>query len=422
MFFKRLRKGLETCVDLLRSGPDTWREAPEEGVLFFSADANKPDLVDGLAIDRVMDPLRLSFSDSGYATEEIAYPGSRLVGPKTRNNVKSLNRGAGLSDLKGAIGRIHLLSAEIRQELFITQRASFYRRVLEYLKPRLVFVLNTEPSLSRAAALTKTPLVEVLHARGYSVPYFSPDSRLIDLPDGILCYDEVSSRAFNSVLPTMEVENFRLEFEVALAEQSLSSSPPPPGLFLSDPSKRILFTSSYSPEHPDWDGGLPETLLKQIEKNPDSFLLLRVHPVMRLVPKYSKGLESLRRRIQGLPNVDITWASEAPIYLVLRYVAAHLTWNSSSAYEAADLGVSTATLKPGLRESGYWSDLFKMGLVREIQATDNFLEFSNTAGICRPTRSNKKQLNPEDVLDFALNSALKRWQKLEDSQAIKSLG
>ena len=351
-----------------------WKVPPCD-VLFFASDADLSDTLEGLAICRVLDPLRQLFANQGYRCLSIAYPGSKLVGKETFFDVLSLTRSVlrrrlfrMFAQIRNKIGRNHWESMAPEYQVF--------QKVLQRLHPKLILAIDSNPELCRAALGLGIPILEVLHARGYGDIYESwKHGSTFDLPDGVLAYDRLSAESFGRFLPTLKVPNFRLSFELEMARQFLHVSPPPFYENASHYTHVILFTASYDPENPSWPGGLPSELTELIRRNKDIFLAVRMHPVMRTGTKYARARRALQEALLGIPNCDLEWASAAPLYAVLKAATVHFTWNSLASYEAADVGLRTFALGLGnSAQQDLMKDLRSRGTVSEIKADQSAFE------------------------------------------------
>jgi hypothetical protein len=401
-----------------------WKVPPCD-VLFFASDADLADTLEGLAVCRVLDPLRLLFANQGYRCQSIAYPGSKLVGKETFFDVLSLTKTVlwrrlfrMFAHIRIKIGRRHRESLAPEYEVF--------QKVLQRLHPKLILAIDSNPDLCRAALGLGIPILEVLHARGYGDIHESWKHRsTFGLPDGVLAYDRMSAESFGRFLPTLKVPNFRLSFELEMARQFLHVSPPPFYENASRYSHVILFTASYDPQNPSWPGGLPSEVIKLIRRNKDIFLLVRMHPVMRTGTKYARARRALQEVALGIPNCNLEWASAAPLYAVLGVSTIHLTYDSMSSYEAADVGLISYAI--GMWESihenftydNHMQDLRDRGLVVMVEDNEKGLK-----SILSEKRSTNMPAEPEQEIDlnsivqFAIESSQKRIAETEADNGV----
>lgn len=368
-------------------------------VLFLSGDVNRADLVDGLATDKVLDPLREIFEGHGLKTSFVAVPGSRLTGNLTVGNVLSMNRTALWHKFFRSLTIGHILKKPRTPE-----QTGVFKRLLKTVRPRLVLALNASSGLCQAAFDAGVPVLEVLHARGYGVPY-KPEwwsQERVNLPDGMVGYDDSSQRAFSNFLPYLRVPYYRLSYEMELAKNYLEGNPPPDQLNDSKVQKVVLFTCGYNPENRLWEGGLPPELVQLVRRRKDLFLLVRMHPVMRTEDDYEEARNSLLRSSLDAPNINVSWASEAPIYAVLQYTDLHITWESATAYEAADFGLATYFLEDWRDKHPKRNyDLIERGLIHFIVSSEEVFEVLVEKSSKRPPVSEPiADVDPERIVEF----------------------
>lgn len=387
---------------------DTVWRASSCDVLFFAKDVDRGDTVDGLAVCRVLDPLQKIFEDDGYSCHSIAYPGSKLVAEKTRLNVLSFSRAFLWHQFRKSLN-LPLVKLRLKPRASLTPNyEKVFRKVLQQLQPKLVLVIGADPDLCVAAARLTTPILEVLHGRGYGQVFVGWDhGDSSELPDGVLAYDDLSLETFGRLLPTLRVPNFRLPFELAMARQFLHVSPPPFSEVPNHYRHVILFTASYNTKEPSWPGGLPTELVELVRENRDMFLFVRLHPVMRLGPQYAKAREAIERELRALPNCDSEWATTAPIYAVLQHTTCHVTYQSASSYEAADLGLVTFAVDAGKHiPTGGQYDLRKSGYVVDVDSRK--AEFSRIIESPRKTRDapiDDEVVKVSEIIRFARASS-----------------
>lgn len=389
---------------------DSVWQVPPCDVLLFASDADLSDTLEGLAVCRVLDPLRMLFANQGNRCLTIAYPGSKLVGKKTFFDVLSLSKSVHRR-------RLFRMFAQIRNKIGLGQGESItpeyevFQKVLRRLHPKLILAIDSNPELCRAALGMGIPILEVLHARGYGDIYESWKHRgTSNLPDGALAYDRMSAESFGRFLPTLKVPNFRLSFELEMARQFLHVSPPPFYENASHYTHVILFTASYDPENPSWPGGLPSELTELIRRNKDIFLMVRMHPVMRTGTEYARARRALEEIALGIPNCDLEWASVAPLYAVLDVSTVHFTWNSLAAYEAADVGLKTFVVGIGKRTpENHLEYLRARGIVSEIKADQSeFERVLNEPISSNPPASPKGSPDLNRIFAFAVASSRAR--------------
>lgn len=408
---------LDSLREIYAAPADTaWKAGPAE-VLFMSADVNRADVVGGVAVDRVLDPLRLEFERMGYTTATVSRPGSSLIGEKTLSNSLSLSRRFLWRRLFRSF-RI-LLTARGTNPMDTVSRdyARTFIELFRRINPKLILMINSFDGTCEAAFHCRIPILEVLHARGYGeVSEVQERQELCHLPDGIIAYDDVSAETFGSVLPCLRVPNFRLSFELEMARQFLQDTPPPFAEAENQYRQVVLFTANYDPSDLSWRGGLPRELIELIGLDRTVFLMVRLHPVMRIDPQYAEARESLQEELRNFPNCDVEWASSAPLYAVLQAATVHFTFDSMSAYEAADVGLATYAIDSGKHVEGKrFNDLKVSGKLVGISTELSEFQRAIAKPISPfPHEEPEQGIDIQCVLEFAAASSTARWRLLGD--------
>lgn len=395
-----------------------WASGSAE-VLFMSADANKSDSIDGLAVDRVLDPLRLEFEKSGYKTATVALPGSQLVGDKTYSNALSFSRRLlwhvffrSMNIFFVRMGLKSLNSIEADYE-------GYFEKVFQILNPSVILMTNTNDEVCKAAYKSEVPILEVLHARGYVSPYGDKwaSRQKICLPDGVVAYDSISADSFSRILPTLRLPNYRLPFELELARKFRRNHPPPSEANKATNGKVLLFTTNYGdPNHPERNGLLPPELIQLVSRRDDLFLFVRMHPVMKTEGAYRKSRDSLLNLIGNLPNADIVWASEAPLLAVLELTDIHFTGKSQAAFEAADLGLKTFMLEKNalVSERNHFGDLVERNLLIPIETSlESFSAVVDGSTKFVPNPYSEASLDVKEIISFAIRAAQLRRRAIK---------
>lgn len=391
-------------------------------ILFFSADANRSESRDGKAWDRVLDPIAVCAEKAGFSSAIFAYPGSVLFGEKTFLEVtplqqkhpsllkKALRRGLAVatSNLpERMLGPLANPYARFTAFIVRTSMLSPYLPPLAKLKPKVVFATNANPLLCETAKALEIPVIEVLHARGYSRVYKAWETRpSSQLPNGVISYDEPSTEVFSKFVPVLQVPNYRYPSEKALARQWELSPEGSQYLELASQFPHVVtFTSTWSENHwgPEFtDGGIPIDLLRLVQTREDIFLQVRLHPVMRFRSSFSKRAEQLERKLEGHPRINFDTASTAPIYSILGISTVHITYESLAVYEAADDGLPSYYLRTDLAELGWASDLVQKGIAKPLAPTRTHIEAAIDKTTRRsPTNPVTSELDLNHVLEWA---------------------
>lgn len=366
-----LRQLYRLLLKFSSSPRDSWRQAKPSDVLFFSSDLDRSVVLDGLAFGKIMGPFQSLFETEGYSALSVGSPGDRKVGRLASASTISISRlfiPAAVEDLlrntwRSAFGLVILNRFAARERAYV--------RLFRTLEPKFIFALNSTPEMCLAARRLRIPIVEVLHSRGHGyIPKVWQTRSNSDYPDGIIAYNGLSTEVFKQLLPVLQVPNFRIEFEQSLARRFLKVQPPPFAQSVSPYRTVVLFTASYFHEDGSWPSGLPEALVELVSEDQDIFLLVRMHPVMLTKPSFAKARKGLQKLIENCPNCDLQWASKAPLYAVLQVATIHFTFDSMSAYEAADIGMISLAIDDGENIPGRkMEDLRHAGFLKNIKTS-----------------------------------------------------
>lgn len=362
--------------------PDDLTALAPADLLFFSHDVNRQCYIDGKAYDKYLNSIQELAEAMGLTACFMALPYSHLTGPRAAGEVASMNR------------RWLLTRALARVSASLGKRAGvyLYRNIIARVQPRAVFAIGTSPELASAARSLNVPIVEVLHAHGYTdSDSLGQWSRrfLAESPTHVLCFDATSFRAFSSVASD--------EMEVALARDpwlakfpSLSENKDRlrDSHFEQDTSNQmiILVTLSWGYDGDyEWskrfddiypNGFLPEDLIRVIDTSDTSTIwLVRAHPVQMRTHRRARTENFLNRLCEGKPNVTWVKATHEPLPKVLASCTHHITARSVAAYEAAHYSVPTLALCPTIQPGGEFAeeleDLVDAGWVTKTVSSEN---------------------------------------------------
>lgn len=391
---------------------DDFDRVGEADFLIFSSDLNRLDVKEGKIFNRWADPMHLELSEQGYLCYSIGYPDSAIIGPKTTVNILSAGRLFLRSEFRARFFALFQFSKVSRKKTVTNGFAEAYSEILKVMRPKLILGINVPEPLAAAAYTNRIPILELLHSRGSNEPnpkWLSKDETQI--PDGVLAYDSTSPRSLLGIMPTLQIAHYRLSHELLLSNQSPMAGKLPPGARSVTQDRRVLFTAGYDEDNPSWPGGVTEQLLDFFDFNETYFLFVRLHPIMLGEPQYRRAIKTIAKLLDGRKNIDSEWASTAPLYTVIREVGCHITWDSLSAYEAADLGLRTYIyhLSPGrmadLTDSGFLIPVSEKNPDwQSMVESDNWQE--------PHSQSKSSTLSPEEILSFGRLAAEKRWNSI----------
>lgn len=379
--------------------------------LIFSDDLARRDVKEGKVFNRWTDPMHLELSKHGYLCHSIGFPDSVILGSKTTVDVLSAGRLFLRSEARARFFALFSFSKVSRKKIVSDGFAEAYTEILKTISPKLVLGMNVPEPLAVAAYINQIPVLELLHARGYDAPipkWLYEDKSLI--PDGVLAYDPSSPKAFLGFIPTLQIAHYRLKHELLLSTQHPQADKLPQAAKGLARDKRVLFTASNDEDDPNWPGGIPEQLLNFFDLNQTHFLFVRLHQVMLGEPQYKWAIATITKLLHGRKNIDFEWASTVPLHTVIQEVGCHITWDSTSAYEAADLGLRTHIHK---LLPGRMADLEDSGFLMRVPENPDWLKIIEGNNWQEPlSQTTSDRISPEEILSFGRVAAEKRWQKI----------
>jgi hypothetical protein len=264
-----------------------------------------------------------------------------------------------------------------------------------------------------------------LHGMGITPIPWGWDRRVREeLPDCVLCFDDVSCNTFK-LLNDMVV--FRTEhpfIEYFLRSRAFNTLPPEwrPIKSSGQFKKEILVTLSWgyagdSGENSCFDNILSngifyEDIIKVVSSTQKSILWrFRLHPVHLRSDKYLWVIRLVDDYASKFSNIEWKESSKLPLLSVLSTCAGHISMSSTSAYEAAYLGVTSLLLCPTLLDGGKYSDMFKdlvtNGYVKKNKSSyDGILQWVNDVKIMFPLiLYAKNDYSTKDAIEWMLGDS-----------------
>jgi hypothetical protein len=371
--------------------------------VLFCHDADRSLLKD----ERVYSPIADSFAQDltkiGFSILQISLPYSEIKQNQTWANALKLNR--------------YFLFFHFFDYLFNLVfyknisffRSLFYILIFKLVKPKSVIAIGATHEMCIASKVCKIKLVEIAHGMGITpIPWGWDKRSLRELPDGIICFDNVSSKTFLSLNCVHVVTMMHPFVKYFLSARTKSSLPCEWKVkkIHSGYDKEILVTLSwgYAGEYGKkscFDGILPnkicyESLLDAIECTKGKILWrLRLHPVHLRSSRYFWVVNFVANIAKKFSNVEWEESSRLPLLSILAKCKGHISMLSTSAYEAAYLGVSSLLLCPTLRNGREYSEMFldleNLGYVKKSSADlQEILSWVNTIELKKPIQGDEK--------------------------------
>lgn len=171
----------------------------------------------------------------------------------------------------------------------------------------------------------------------------------------------------------------------------------------------ILVTLSWGPlAH---NGEIPPTILKTIYKTHSEYQwLIRLHPNQIngwSTNEYDKFLEFHDKNLKGLVEWEL--ATFSPLPAVLAKTDLHVSWLSSVAIEASQLGIKSALLDPVLTENNsiqffkYYHDLGMINFIKDDELIVHEWIKNNIGYRSQTTSYNEHDANYRDFLNFIIS-------------------
>ncbi|MEZ9231524.1 hypothetical protein AB4259_10640 [Vibrio amylolyticus] len=250
-----------------------------------------------------------------------------------------------------------------------------YRRVLINLKINIVFAIDPPLGLCEAARSMNIKVVELMHGNNYSMSdeIFKEKFNRHDktLPTDIVAFDDCTFSTLNNIT---EGKCIRTHNSIN-PWHNYCEDIVPVGNLNGEFKRKILVSLQWGydgerePLSNILDNGVIHSCLIKLIKNHDEMMFcIRLHPIQLIRPWYKKHRQLIFELSNMYENVEIEYASSAPLNILLKAVDLHITMSSSCTGEASNQGVPTLLLCPTLHEDGT-----NYGLFRELYSENSTL-------------------------------------------------
>ena len=372
MLRPRLRQAARAVarVTSMLSVPDHLPALPEGRVVLFSCyDADRGMRDASGRYSQLLEGIRRHVAQVGYVPMNLTHPFSSLRSEEVRDGSIVINRRALLKRLEAMLRQAFGASASVRLDL----ETSLYRRLLQQLRPSLVFSIQPPLGLCRAARQLGIVVVEPMHGNN-----ISPQDRIFMhhmgraddvLPQVLMAFDDVTQATLRQVCQGRDIAPLRarhpwIQLCRREAEQRRATEPGPANAVM------LSLQWGYDGEREALGGIVPNGVLhpaieQAIADTAGSRLrwLLRLHPVQVTMPGYTHHRRHLEQLAARHPHVELERPTAMPLPLLLDEVSAHLTMSSASTGDAAEAGVPSLLLCPTLQPGGA-----NHGMFRELEA------------------------------------------------------
>jgi len=369
-----------TIVNIILAGKDNYQEIEECDVLLFCHDVDRGDARDGLPYSKLVDSIDEDLKERGWRTAQLSAPGSSIK--KTWGNSKTANRKFYIISLLNSGKKGKIIHRFMKLLYWKTKNIEFYREeefftdLINRIKVKCIIGIELRRSLCFAANKANIPAVELLHGMGYdSIPYGWDNAEVKYLPSGFLSMDSISSK---SLMPLsskgVKIWNISHPFYKMFNEGNAKKKLPKE--WLKKPSwipkkKKIIlvsFTWTYNGEIKEYagvfsNGLMPESLIDAIKGSGENiFWLLRLHPVqLRKKSRYKENWDLLEKLTKENKNCEWEKSSTLNLMLLMNSCDGHVSMNSSTCYDFAQVNIPSLMLCPLLKSMSYFLDLREKG-------------------------------------------------------------
>jgi hypothetical protein len=366
-------------------------------VIMMSGDANKMIKVEEKYFDKILDFFIIEFDKIGIKWAHLAHPPAKIYGEKTFSNSYTINRSYTLALLFDLVFGIK--DEDAHQYKTNSKLVKIYRNFFINSMPKVILTIGSRPEITIAAQSLRIPVIEVLHGKGYTYDpkiWLATGQKRNIFPDYVISYDSTSSKTLRNNSKKLKIiDSFDPFFDYyrkgSLGKLSLFKE--------KEPTINVLLslTWGYGGEIEELsgllsDGILPNGLIDSIEVlSAKVNWTIRMHPVQMSNDKklYKKQKRYLSKIFLKYPNVKLELEPGNSIYSSLEHQDVHISFDSMSVYEAAQMGMTSYLIAYKLKNDKY-ADLIDSGYVKLIQ--DRSMDICK-AILDQETNKNLKELN-----------------------------
>jgi hypothetical protein len=349
--------------------PDSSAVRPPGRIALFSCnDVDRGMTERDLRYSPLLEGIRGIVSELGLQQVNLTHPFAVFRSAQVAGGTITLNYRTVLLRLTALLlrplGRHRQAAARERLEV------GLYRRLLQRLRPEIVFSIQPPFAMCQAARQVGVRVVEALHGtnislsdRVFSEHMANPDRML---PHVVLAFDDVTYETYTTLCAGRETEVLRATDPWLHACRRQSGRwARPPG---STTGKRILVTLQWGYDgerealanivpngvvHPALEAAIAAAAQRGIT------IWLRLHPIQMNLPGYRHHVRCVQTLARSHAHVEFELATALPLPLLLEEASGHITMSSSSVGEAAVAGVPSLMLCPTLHAGGAHDGMFR---------------------------------------------------------------
>ncbi len=304
---------------------------------------------------------------------------------------------------------------------YSTMEEKIWGKILDRTGAEKVIAILPSRELCNACHKRKIWVADMQHGViAENHPWYGKKYRSSDpphyLPNAFLVWDEGSAQVLNSYCKEKNIDVIPIGnrwvarfiqpvYSDKMVKELIESNNLP-----SSNKKNILISLSWGCEGIE-NGIIPESLISIIEKTSEKYSwLLRLHPnqLKGFATHESKKFFTIfEKRLKKYAIWDIP--TKMPLPTLLQNIDIHISWNSSVAIEAAQMGIKSALIDPRLRRklSGdYYNFYHKNGMIDFIEDDETVIrEWINKHITSSKQRENYDSFNNTylQLLDFISN-------------------
>jgi hypothetical protein len=341
--------------------------------LFFCGDNDRGIKFKGKRYSVLIDSIIEDLKKKNLKCITIAKPWSFFTGKKGYNFPININKPYFFFRLKKIINSIFFFKLfSIRQNIFDKILAETDAKVLFGIGP-------INKNFIKSAKKSGVYVVEILHGMGTPIlpPLWLESSSINYLPDLILSLDKLSTKTFRKFSNKKKflVETIMHPFFKKFINNNKKTIPKEWRItkeVYKNYRKEILISLStcYAGDHGPYkfenilsNGLFYDELGELIKERKDIFWRFRLHPVM-ITTQDIKLIKYINNFVSINKNSEWKSSSKLPFWSVASRCHGNIQMFSSSAYDAALIGLRSLSLCPTLLPGGIYQDFFK-DLVRE---------------------------------------------------------
>ncbi len=359
IFFK-IYQAVKNKLSLLRffTVLDSWKLLQPCEVLLLAHNNDRAFNINGKSYSQLIHTLRYFLEKKGFICGGI----STLFDVKNyKHNYyedKTINIVFLLNIIKAKLHSI--FTKQTYSEIKINTEAKIWDKILKKAQPKVVIGIQPYDSLCVACHRLLIPIFDFQHgAITENGPNYGRElylkKDLNRIPTGYLCWNTESADILNQ---WCKHRNIKVEilgnpwlyrFNSPDSADFLIKNSGENKIFNSN-KKIILITLQWGMDdiYPDFfneNDILHSALVETISRlNNEVLWLIRLHPVQI---KSKKNLQKIKKLFKNNHSVDIDWSSHQPLPIVLALCHGHISWDSYTVVEAADMGVKSYVLNPG---------------------------------------------------------------------------